>query len=74
MWTGADSANGISAMARVTGSSTAVAARLLANGEIKEKGIVAPEDAIKDDAYVIFMQELEKRGIIVAEIVSETIK
>ncbi|MCX6676566.1 MAG: saccharopine dehydrogenase NADP-binding domain-containing protein [Methanothrix sp.] len=67
MWTGADSANGISAMARVTGSSAAVAARLLAKGEIKEKGIVAPEDAIKDDAYRVFMQELERRGIIVAE-------
>ena len=54
-------------MARVTGSSAAVAARLLAKGDIKEKGIVAPEDAIKDDAYDIFMQELEKRGIVVAE-------
>jgi saccharopine dehydrogenase-like NADP-dependent oxidoreductase len=67
MWTGADSANGISAMARVTGSSAAVAARLLAKGDIKEKGIVAPEDVIKDYAYDIFMQELEKRGIVVAE-------
>jgi lysine 6-dehydrogenase len=69
MWTGADSANGISAMARVTGSSAAVAACLLAKGENEEKGIVAPEDAIKDHAYDIFMQELEKRGIVVAEMI-----
>jgi saccharopine dehydrogenase-like NADP-dependent oxidoreductase len=67
MWVGGDSGQGISAMARVTGSSAAVAARMLAKGDIKEKGIVAPEDAIRDDAYGIFMQELEKRGIIVAE-------
>ena len=72
MWAGADSASGISAMARVTGSSAAVAARLLAKGDIKEKGIVAPEDAIKDDAYGIFMQELEKRGIVVVERMAET--
>ena len=74
MWTGADSSSGISAMARVTGSSAAVAARLLARGEIGEKGIVAPEDAIKYDAYGIFKRELEKRGILVAEKVSEIIK
>jgi lysine 6-dehydrogenase len=67
MWTGADPANGISAMARVTGFSAAVAARLLEKGEIKEKGIAAPEDAIKDEIYRKFMQELEKRGIIVTE-------
>jgi lysine 6-dehydrogenase len=72
MWTGADSEKGISAMARVTGSSAAVAARLLWKGEIKEKGIVAPEEAIKDDAYDIFMKELEKRGIVVAEKITET--
>ncbi len=67
MWTGADNANGISAMARVTGFSAAVAAMLLEKGEIKEKGIVAPEDGIKGEIYRQFMQELEKRGIIVIE-------
>jgi saccharopine dehydrogenase-like NADP-dependent oxidoreductase len=67
MWTGANSANGISIIARVTVSSAAIAARLLAKGDIKEKGIVAPEDAIKGEAYRLFMQELEKRGIVVAE-------
>ena len=65
MWTGADSANGISAMARVTSASAAVAARLLAKGEIREKGIVAPEEALKDEAYEAFMKELKKREIIV---------
>lgn len=74
MWTRADNANGISAMARVTGFSAAVAARLLARGEIKEKGIVAPEDAIKDEIYRKFRQELEKRGIVVTETAKEVTK
>jgi saccharopine dehydrogenase-like NADP-dependent oxidoreductase len=67
MWTGADSANGISAMARVTSASAAIAARLLSQGEIREKGIIAPEDAIKDRTYEAFLKELKKREIIVKE-------
>jgi lysine 6-dehydrogenase len=67
MWAGADSESGISAMAKVTGSSAAVAARLLASGMIREKGIVAPEEGIKGDIYAVFMKEMERRGIIVAE-------
>jgi lysine 6-dehydrogenase len=67
MWTGADSKNGISAMARVTSSSAAIAARLLAQGRIKEKGIVAPEEAFKDEAYSDLMRELERRGINIVE-------
>jgi saccharopine dehydrogenase-like NADP-dependent oxidoreductase len=72
MWTCADSARGISAMARVTSASAAVAARLLAQGEILEKGIVAPEDALKNGAYEAFMKELKKREIIVMESMSPT--
>jgi saccharopine dehydrogenase-like NADP-dependent oxidoreductase len=71
MWTGEDSESGISAMARVTGACAAIAARLLASGKIKEKGIVAPEEVIKGDAYAVFMKEMEKRGIIVMENVAE---
>lgn len=67
MWTGADSKNGISAMARVTSSSAAIAARLLAQGGIKKKGIVAPEEAFKDEAYSDLMRELERRGINIVE-------
>ncbi len=71
MWTVADPANGISAMARVTGFSAALAARLLGNGEIEEKGIVAPEDAIKDEIYQKFMLDLGKRGLVVVETAKE---
>jgi saccharopine dehydrogenase-like NADP-dependent oxidoreductase len=67
MWTESDRASGISAMSRATGFSAAIAARLLARGEVKEKGIVAPEEGIRGQLYINFMKELEKRGIIVLE-------
>jgi len=67
MWTGEDSESGMSAMARVTASCAAVSARLLARGEIEEKGIVAPEDAVKEEVYASLMRELERRGIAVVE-------
>jgi saccharopine dehydrogenase-like NADP-dependent oxidoreductase len=67
MWTKADSMNGISAMAKVTGSSAAIGAGLLARGEIEKTGIVAPEEAIKGEVYDKFIGELEKRGIAVRE-------
>jgi lysine 6-dehydrogenase len=72
MWTGADTANGISAMARATGFSAAIAARLLGSGEIREKGIVAPEDCITGGLYQRFMKDLAKRGIIVLEALSSS--
>jgi len=67
MWTGADSKNGITAMARVTSSSAAVAARLLAQGRIKEKGILSPEEAFRDEPYSDLMRELKIRGINIVE-------
>lgn len=72
MWTGGDSESGISAMAKVTASCAAVSARLLARGEIEEKGIVAPEDAVKGEVYASLMQELERRGIAVVERIGQS--
>jgi lysine 6-dehydrogenase len=72
MWAEADTKNGISAMARVTGFSAAIGARMLGRGEIPKKGIVPPEDAVSGKLYRNFMDELAKRDIIVAEIVAET--
>lgn len=40
IWAEADIANGISAMARVTGVSAAIAARMLAEDKIRKKGII----------------------------------
>ena len=59
--------SGLSAMARVTGSPAAIAARLLEKGEIRKKGIVAPKEALKDKAYEVLMKELKEREITVVE-------
>lgn len=64
MWDEADTENGISSMARVTGFPAAIAAKFLAKGEIKAKGIVAPEDCIKGELYKRFVEELKKRGVV----------
>lgn len=67
MWADADTANGLSAMARVTGSSAAIGARMIGRGKISEKGIVPPEDAIFGKLYRSYKEELAKRNIIVLE-------
>jgi lysine 6-dehydrogenase len=68
MWDEADTKNGISAMARVTGFPVAITAKLLAGKKIKEKGIVPPEDCIKGELYTEFMEELRKRNINILEV------
>ncbi|KPJ74088.1 saccharopine dehydrogenase [candidate division TA06 bacterium DG_78] len=70
MWDEADTKNNISSMMRVTGFPMAITARLIARDEIKEKGIVAPEDGIKEGLYKKFLGELKKRNIHIIEIIS----
>jgi lysine 6-dehydrogenase len=69
MWEEADKDNGISAMGRVTGFPAAIGAKLVGRGEIKKKGIVAPEDAIEGKAYRNFMDELAKKNITILEVI-----
>lgn len=71
MWDQADKATGISSMARVTGFPCSITARLIAAGEISEKGIVPPEDCIRGELYDTLMAELEKRNITILEEVTE---
>ena len=68
MWDEADIKNGISSMARVTGFPVSITAKLLLKGEIKEKGIVPPEDCIKGRLYQEFMRELKKRNVKIREV------
>ena len=49
----------------------AIAARLVAQGKIRERGIVPPEDCIRGETYRWFLGELTARGIRVDEVVSE---
>jgi saccharopine dehydrogenase-like NADP-dependent oxidoreductase len=68
MWDEADTVNNISSMMRVTGYSMAITARMIGRGDIQEKGIVAPEDAITPDLYKKFIEELKKRNIEIEEV------
>jgi lysine 6-dehydrogenase len=67
MWDEADKETGLSSMSRVTGFPTAITAVLLGRGEIKQKGIVPPEDCIAGEVYDKFMVELEKRNVRILE-------
>ncbi len=69
MWDEADKENGISSMMRVTGFPCAIAAKLIMEGLITEKGIVPPEDCIKGKVYDRFMEELKKRNINILEVI-----
>lgn len=68
MWDEADTKNGISSMARVSGFPAAIVALLIGRGEIAKKGIVAPEDCIEGTLYEKFMDELGKRNITILEV------
>jgi lysine 6-dehydrogenase len=68
MWDEPDKTKNISSMMRVTGYPMAITARMIGRGEIKEKGIVAPEDAITSELYKKFIAELGKRNIEIKEI------
>jgi len=70
MWDEADRKNGLSSMMRVTGFPVAIAARWIARGKIKGKGIVAPEDAISGKLYEEFLKELAKRKILIKTVSS----
>jgi len=71
MWDVADTKNGISSMARVTGFPVAITGKFLLAGKIKEKGIVPPEDCIKGALYDEFINELVKRKINIKEITTQ---
>jgi saccharopine dehydrogenase-like NADP-dependent oxidoreductase len=72
MWDEPDTEKNISSMMRVTGYPMAITARMIGKGEIKEKGIVAPEDAITSELYTKFIAELGKRNITIKEISQTT--
>lgn len=63
-----DKATGIHSMARTTGYTATMTARLLANGLYTRKGVSAPEFLGSDPAVVSFLLEgLRRRGVIYKE-------
>lgn len=71
LWDEGEPEHGITGMMRVTGYPVAIAARLLAQGKVQERGIVPPEDCIRGETYRWFVNELATRGIKVDEVISE---
>ncbi|MBS3790169.1 MAG: saccharopine dehydrogenase NADP-binding domain-containing protein [Candidatus Thermoplasmatota archaeon] len=67
MWDEADAETGLTAMQRTTGFPPAITAEMLAKDKIPEKGIVPPEDCIKNEIYEEMMERLEKVDIQVLE-------
>lgn len=67
LWDEADTKNGISSMARVTGFSAAIGALFIGRGLITAKGIVPPEDSIGGEVCIRFLEELKKRDIHILE-------
>ena len=67
LWDEADTENGISSMARVTGFSAAIGALFIGRGLITAKGIVPPEDCIGGEVCERFLEELKKRDIHILE-------
>jgi lysine 6-dehydrogenase len=63
-----DSATGVHSMARTTGYTATVVARLLSKGLYKRKGISAPEYLGKDASIVKFLLDgLKERGVVYTE-------
>jgi len=61
-----DEERGVTSMARTTGYTAAIVARMVARGEISEKGVVPPETAV-GKAFKSFLSELKERGIKIQE-------
>jgi len=59
-----DPETGVSAMARTTGYTCSIVSQMVGSGQIKEKGVLAPEKHIP---FQSFFRELERRGILITE-------
>ena len=65
-----DEENGITSMAKTTGYSAAIMARMLGRGAFKEKGIQWPVRVIHGDLIEELLSELRKRGVEITETVT----
>ncbi|KYK36363.1 MAG: hypothetical protein AYK19_01065 [Theionarchaea archaeon DG-70-1] len=69
-----DEEKGITSMAKTTGYTAAIVARMLARGDILQKGIQWPVYVIKGKLFEELMKSLRERGIEVTENVLKTTK
>jgi len=68
LWEEADPATGLTAMQRTTAFPAAVAARMVARGQVAARGVVPSEDAIAGGLYAEFLAELRKRRLRIEEV------
>jgi len=61
-----DEKEATTSMARTTAFPASIAAQMVANGEVKEKGIVPCELAFRGERFTKFMKELGARGITIS--------
>jgi lysine 6-dehydrogenase len=62
-----DEEKGVTSMAKTTGYTAALIARMLARGDIEEKGIRWPVRLIRRDLFMELMRGLRERGVEVTE-------
>lgn len=55
---------GITLMSKTVGVTTAIATRMVLDGEVKHKGVLSP---IYPDIYNPLLQRLEKQGVVMVE-------
>lgn len=65
-----DEENGVTSMAKTTGYSAAIMARMLGRGAIKEKGIQWPVRVILGDLFEELLSKLRERGVEITETVT----
>ncbi len=62
-----DKANGTSAMARTTAFTASVVSQLVARGEVREKGLVTPEElGMRKGVFSSVLAGLKERGVVVS--------
>lgn len=60
-----DAAKHCTSMAKTTSFPASVAAQMIISGKIAQKGSLFPEDIFHDELYQPFIDQLEKRGVII---------
>jgi lysine 6-dehydrogenase len=65
-----DEERGITSMARTTGYTASIVARMLGRGNISEKGLVPPVKAVRGNLFRQLLQGLAERGVQVTETIT----
>lgn len=67
-----DEPSGVTSMGRTTGYTCSIVAQMLGRGEVKGKGVVPPEVAVKGSGVGSLISELGSRGVRITRAVPET--